>query len=83
MRRGIVRRATHLGTFLGVAPTGRTVTLRGVHVDRLVDGRIAERWETVDLLSLLADLGVTPLPPVQASLGPAAHPPSGARREAS
>src|SRR5438876_3053714 len=45
-------RATHQGEFMGIRPTGQTVTLRGVHVDRIQDGRIAERWETVDLLAL-------------------------------
>src|SRR5262249_54176659 len=50
-------RATHRGEFMGIPPTGRTVTLRGVHVDRVQGGRIAERWETVDLLALLRELG--------------------------
>jgi steroid delta-isomerase-like uncharacterized protein len=49
--------ATHRGEFLGVAATGRPVTLSGIHVDRLVDGRIAERAESVDLLALLRQIG--------------------------
>jgi hypothetical protein len=35
----------------------RDVTLAGIHVDRLVDGRIAERAESVDLLALLRQIG--------------------------
>jgi steroid delta-isomerase-like uncharacterized protein len=56
-------RATHRGAFMGIPPTGKTATLRGVHVDQIRDGRIAERWETVDLLALLRDLGATVAPP--------------------
>jgi steroid delta-isomerase-like uncharacterized protein len=56
-------RATHRGELMGIPPTGKTVTLRGVHVDRVQDGRIAERWETVDLLALLRELGATVAPP--------------------
>lgn len=56
-------RATHRGEFLGVPATGKAVTLSGVHVDRVADGRIAERWETVDLLGLLQQLGATIQPP--------------------
>jgi len=56
-------RATHRGEFMGIPPTGKTVTLAGVHVDRVRDGRIAERWETVDLLALLRELGATIAPP--------------------
>jgi steroid delta-isomerase-like uncharacterized protein len=56
-------RATHRGEFLGVPATGEAVTLSGVHVDRVAHGRIAERWETVDLLGLLQQLGATIQPP--------------------
>src|SRR5262245_19594497 len=56
-------RATHRGELMGVPPTGKTATLAGVHVDRIADGRIVERWETVDLLGLLQGLGATVAPP--------------------
>lgn len=35
------------------------MTLRGVHIDRLANGKIAERWESVDLLDVLRQLGAT------------------------
>jgi len=57
-----VGRASHRGDFLGIPPTGKTVTLAGVHVDRIADGRIAERWETVDLLTVLRQLGASVSP---------------------
>jgi steroid delta-isomerase-like uncharacterized protein len=37
-------RGTHRGEFLGVPPTGRPETLRGVGLFRLAGGRIVETW---------------------------------------
>jgi steroid delta-isomerase-like uncharacterized protein len=56
-------RATHRGPFMGVPPTGKSITLAAVHVDRIAGGRIAERWETVDMLAVLRQLGATVTPP--------------------
>src|SRR3989442_3490545 len=56
-------RATHQAEFMGIAATGKPVTLAGVHVDQVAGGRIVERWETVDLLTLLRQLGGTITPP--------------------
>jgi predicted ester cyclase len=52
-------RATHRGPFAGVAPTNRPVTFTGVEIVRLVDGKIVEGWDEVDLLGLLLQLGAT------------------------
>lgn len=52
---------THQGTFLGVPPTGRTVTLTGVDVERLVNGKIVEHWPYWDRMSLAEQLGSPPL----------------------
>lgn len=35
---------THTGTFRGVAPTGRRVSMRSTAIYRLRDGRLVERW---------------------------------------
>ncbi|HEY3107836.1 MAG TPA: ester cyclase, partial [Chloroflexota bacterium] len=56
-------RGTQQGTFLGVPPTGKAVTVSAVHVDRVSDGLIAERWEVVDLLTALRQIGATIAPP--------------------
>src|SRR5919108_4219967 len=37
--------ATHQGEFEGILPTGKPVTLTGIHIDRIAGGKIAERWE--------------------------------------
>lgn len=51
---------THRGEVLGVAPTGRHVTLRGIDIVRIDEGRISERWGEFDGLGLLAQLGAVP-----------------------
>jgi predicted ester cyclase len=51
---------THLGPFLGVAPTGRTVRIRGIHHVRIRDGRIVEHWQGPDILAMLLDMGLFP-----------------------
>jgi steroid delta-isomerase-like uncharacterized protein len=49
---------THLGRLFGIAPTGRRVTIHGIVLWRIENGRIAERWATVDL----SDLRLSPPP---------------------
>ena len=47
---------THLGPFLGVNPTGKTIRIRGIHHVRLRDGRIIEHWQGPDILAMLIDM---------------------------
>ena len=49
---------THRGELMGVAPTGRTVSLPGINIFRIRDGRIVERWGRLDELGLLRQLGL-------------------------
>jgi len=51
---------THLGEFFGIRPTGRRVSMTGVHVLRIQDGKIAEHWGSNDDLSLMRQLGAIP-----------------------
>jgi steroid delta-isomerase-like uncharacterized protein len=51
-------RGTHRGEFEGVAPTNKPITLRGVNVQRVRDGRIVEHWGGSNSLETLLDLGV-------------------------
>ncbi|MFE9839087.1 ester cyclase [Streptomyces sp. NPDC005551] len=53
---------TQRGEVLGVAPTGRTLSLPGINIFRLRDGRIVERWGRLDELGLLRALGLVPTP---------------------
>jgi steroid delta-isomerase-like uncharacterized protein len=51
---------THQGEYLGIPPTGRSVTYNEMFIFRFTDGRIAETWGVVDLLSQLKQLGAIP-----------------------
>lgn len=53
-------RARHTGPFMGVAATGRELTFSGTLVDRFVDGKVVEGWETIDMLGLMRQLGTIP-----------------------
>lgn len=53
---------THRGPFLGIPPTGRKVSVWGVVIDRLLDGRIKQTRIIMDTLGLMAQMGVIPPP---------------------
>ena len=59
-------RGTHRGEFLGIPPTGRQVKVKGVVIDRIVEGRIVESRILMDNFGLMQQLGVIPTPPQQA-----------------
>src|SRR4051812_15231358 len=44
---------THKGPFNGLAPTGRSITLKGIAVYRVEHGRLMERWVVSDLYGML------------------------------
>jgi predicted ester cyclase len=49
---------THTGEFRGVAPTGNKVTITGLNIYRIVDGKMVEGWSVTDSLDLLTQLGL-------------------------
>jgi steroid delta-isomerase-like uncharacterized protein len=53
-------RGTHRGEFMGVAPTGRSVTMSGIDVVRIADGKISEFWYAEQMLELMQQLGAAP-----------------------
>ncbi len=55
-------RGTHRGDFQGMPATGTEVTLTGMNIDRIVGGRIVERWVQFDSMGLLQQLGALPTP---------------------
>lgn len=50
-------RGTHQGVWLGMRPTGKTVEMTVVNVDRVVDGRIVEHGGAANLLEPLLQIG--------------------------
>lgn len=53
-------RGTHLGDFLGIPPTGRSIDLPGIIITRVSKHRAVEEWEEFDRLKLMQQLGVLP-----------------------
>ena len=51
---------TQQGDFLGVAPTGKHISARGMQIARFENGQIVERWGSSDELGILKQLGVAP-----------------------
>jgi steroid delta-isomerase-like uncharacterized protein len=51
---------THLGEHMGLPPTGRSVIYNEIFIFRFADGRVAETWGVVDVLSQMRQLGAIP-----------------------
>ena len=51
---------THRGEFLGVAPTGKRVKVKGIVMSRFSGGKLVEDWEFFDTLGLFQQLGAVP-----------------------
>lgn len=50
-------RGTHKGTFFGVPATGKAVTMSGLTMVRIDDGRIIESWVKNDISGLMRQIG--------------------------
>ena len=51
---------THQGEFLGIAPTGKRVSITGISIHRISGGRIVQEWHEWDSLGFMQQLGVVP-----------------------
>jgi steroid delta-isomerase-like uncharacterized protein len=69
-------RGVHAGELLGVPATGKAVTITGITIHRIVDGKIAELWAVEDWLGVLWQIGATAVPPAESA--PSPPPPAGA-----
>jgi C-1 hydroxylase len=49
---------THKGEWLGLAPTGKKMTLKAVQIWRIVDGKVVAKESIGDLLDVFKQLGV-------------------------
>ena len=48
---------TQTGSYAGVPASNRQVTVSGIHIHRVVDGRLIEHWEEIDALGTLRQMG--------------------------
>ena len=53
---------TSRGPLMGAPPTGKRVQIASMVIVRLRDGQFVERWEQMDLLGLMLQLGVVSQP---------------------
>lgn len=56
----MVQTITHPG-WLGIAPSGKKITMRSLDFWRLENGKIRENWVLVDMLHMYDQIGVDPL----------------------
>ena len=50
----------HTGEFLGIPATGKDVSMTGIAVHRIANGKIAEHWSEVDAFGFFLQLGSFP-----------------------
>jgi steroid delta-isomerase-like uncharacterized protein len=53
-------RGVHTGEFMGIPPTGRKITMTGIEIFRIENGKIAELWGEANLMGLAQQLGMPP-----------------------
>jgi predicted ester cyclase len=51
---------TYQGELMGVAPTGNQVTITGLTINHLSDGKIVESWSNYDALGMMRQIGAIP-----------------------
>ena len=53
---------THRGSFLGIPPTGKHIAVKGVVIDHIAGGKMADSRILMDSLGMMQQLGVIPTP---------------------
>lgn len=57
--RGVVR-ATHVAEFSGTPASGKQITVPVIGIAKLIDGKVAEWWNSPDRLSWMQQIGAIP-----------------------
>ena len=55
-------RGAHTGDMMGIPPTGKSVAISEIIIDRLADGKIVESWRLFDQMGMMQQLGLIPAP---------------------
>lgn len=53
---------THTGEFNGIPPTGKPMRVSGISILRFDGGKCVERWNEMDSMGLLQQIGIIPAP---------------------
>lgn len=48
---------THLGSWMGIKPTGRKIKVTGVNIDKVINGKIVEHGGAANLFESLLEIG--------------------------
>jgi predicted ester cyclase len=54
--------AVHQGELMGIPPTGRNISIEGLIIYQIAEGKIVDHKLVADQLSLMQQLGVIPAP---------------------
>jgi predicted ester cyclase len=52
--------ATHTGEVMGIPPSGKDITVRGMELWRVTDGKVVEHWGVFDINDVLEKAGLVP-----------------------
>jgi steroid delta-isomerase-like uncharacterized protein len=55
-------RATHKGEFMGMPPTGKSISVGVINIQRFAGGKIVEHWGLTDSMAMMQQLGAMPAP---------------------
>ncbi|MGD9711737.1 MAG: ester cyclase [Thermomicrobiales bacterium] len=53
---------THDGEFMGIPTTGKPIAVNGMTIFRFADGKVVERWQFLDTMAMMTQLGALPGP---------------------
>ena len=55
-------RGTNSGSLMGMPPSGRSIAVTGISIERIANGKMVETWVNFDALGMMQQLGVVPIP---------------------
>ena len=53
-------KGTHKGNFMKMPPSGKKISVEGIDIVRMADGKAVEHWGILDSLTMMQQLGAVP-----------------------
>ncbi len=53
---------THEGEFMGIPPTGKSISINVIDILGMAEGKCVEHWGVMDSMAMMQQLGVVPAP---------------------